>query len=177
MPQRHPLQSKNEPPLPKSPKRVEKPRLKNLEPMLVKSNWPQKKPLKATKAKRLTTRSSLKTTRSNGEKLESAKPVGPRFSMPAFKFILSIFLLISIVSLAMNNVAVVPIQYYNYQFQIQAIRLPLLAVVFTCLLMGFLVAWTAGTFKQAKLRSQLKKHEKTIWQMREELEKHKSRET
>ena len=117
----------------------------------------------------------MKTT-SNGEKPDPVKSSGPRFSIPAFKLILSISLLIFIVSLAVKNATVVPIYYYDYQFQIQTVELPLLTVVLTSLLMGFMAAWAGGTFKQVKLRSQLKKHEKTIRQMSKELEKHKSKE-
>ncbi|MEC7640888.1 MAG: LapA family protein [Nitrospinota bacterium] len=117
----------------------------------------------------------MKTT-SRGEKPGAALPGGPRFSMTAFNFILSIFLLIFIVSLAVENTTLVPVHYYDYQIQIQTAELPLMMVVFASLFLGFVVAWGAGTFKQVKLRLQLKKHKKTIRQMSEELEKLKSRE-
>lgn len=115
----------------------------------------------------------MKTT-NNGENLDTAKSGSPRFSMPALKFILSICLLILIVSFAVKNATTVPVYYYDYQFQIQTVKLPLLIVILVSLLTGFLTAWAAGFFKQIKLRSQLKKQNKMIRQMSEELEKHKS---
>ena len=116
----------------------------------------------------------MKTT-INGKKPDLEKSAGPRFFMPAFKFILSICLLILIVSLAVKNATIVPINYYDYQLQAQTVKLPLLVIVLSSLIIGFIATWATGMLKQVKLRSQLKKYEKTIRQMSEELEKNKPR--
>ncbi|MFQ5671650.1 MAG: lipopolysaccharide assembly protein LapA domain-containing protein [Nitrospinales bacterium] len=97
--------------------------------------------------------------------------------MPALKFILSICLLILIVAFAVKNTVSVPLHYYDYQFRTHTVKLPLLLVVLISLFTGFLTAWGVGVFKQMKLKSQLRKQNKTIRRLSGELEKHKSRET
>lgn len=113
----------------------------------------------------------------NGENPDAAKPGGPRFSMSALKFILSLCLLILIVAFAVKNTVSVPIHYYDYQFRIQTVELPLLMVVLISLFTGFLAAWSVGIFKQMKLKSELRKQNKTIRRLSGELEKHNPGET
>lgn len=105
--------------------------------------------------------------------VDSVKTAGPRLSMPILKFIISICLLIVIVLFAVENLGSVRINYYDYQFNVHSVQLPLLAVILASLFVGFFSAWAVGFYKQAKLKSELRKQNKTIRQMIEELDKYK----
>ena len=90
--------------------------------------------------------------------------------MPAIKFILFILLLIVIASFAVKNMAAVGISYYDFEFQLQTIELPLMVVMLIPLLLGFLIAWVLGLSELFKLKSTIRRQNKSISSMEEELE-------
>ena len=90
--------------------------------------------------------------------------------MPAIKFILLILLLIVIASFAVQNMASVGISYYDFEFQLQIIELPLMVVMLIPLLLGFLIAWVVGLSELFKLKSTIRRQNKSISSMDEELE-------
>ena len=94
--------------------------------------------------------------------------------MPAIKFILSIVLLIVIASFAVKNMGSVEISYYDFKFQLHSIELPLMVVVVIPLILGFLIAWFMGVFDRFKLNSTIRKQNKSISAMEEELERLKN---
>ena len=94
--------------------------------------------------------------------------------MPAIKFILSILLLIVIASFAVQNMASVGISYYDFEFQLQIIELPLMVVMLIPLLLGFLIAWVMGLSELFKLKSTIRRQTKSISSMEEELESFKN---
>ena len=97
-----------------------------------------------------------------------------KFSTPAVKSIVAICLLIVIVSLAVKNMNTVELGYYNYKFQSQSVQYPLLVVIAISLAVGFAFAWSIGFFKQIKLKSTIRKQDKSLESLREEIEKLKS---
>ena len=90
--------------------------------------------------------------------------------MPVIKFILFILLLIVIASFAVQNMASVGISYYDFEFQLQIIELPLIVVMVIPLILGFLIAWVMGMSDLFKLKSTIRKQNKSISSMEEELE-------
>jgi uncharacterized integral membrane protein len=94
--------------------------------------------------------------------------------MPALKFILSILLLIVIASFAVKNMGSVEISYYDYEFQLKSIELPLMVVVVIPLIVGFLIAWIMGVFDRFKLKSTIRRQNRSISSMEEELDRLKN---
>ena len=90
--------------------------------------------------------------------------------MPAIKFILLILLLIVIASFAVQHMASVGISYYDFEFQLQIIELPLMVVMLIPLLLGFLIAWVMGLSELFKLKSTIRRQNKSISSIEEELE-------
>jgi uncharacterized integral membrane protein len=90
--------------------------------------------------------------------------------MPAIKFILSILLLIVIASFAVQNMDAVSIRYYDFKFQLHTLELPLMVVVVIPLIMGFLIAWFLGALEQFKLKTRIRKQNKSISSLEEELD-------
>ena len=90
--------------------------------------------------------------------------------MPAIKFILFILLLIVIASFAVQNMVAVGISYYDFEFQLQTIELPLMVEMLIPLLLGFLIAWVMGLSELFKLKSTIRRQNKSISSLEEELE-------
>ncbi|MBT6347277.1 MAG: LapA family protein [Nitrospina sp.] len=90
--------------------------------------------------------------------------------MPAIKFILSILLLMVIASIAVQNMGSVEISYYDFKFQLHSLELPLMVVVVTPLILGFLIAWVLGLLERLKMKTQLRQQNKQISSMEEELD-------
>ena len=82
--------------------------------------------------------------------------------MPAIKFILFILLLIVIALFAVQNMASVGISYYDFEFQLQTIELPLMVVMLIPLILGFFIAWVVGMSDLFKLKSTIRKQNKSI---------------
>ena len=96
--------------------------------------------------------------------------------MPAAKIIIFILLLMVVVTLAVQNMSLVSITYYDFQFHKQALEVPLLIVILGSLLTGFILAWLLGALKQMRLRSRLRKSDKAVQSLTSQIEKLKSEE-
>lgn len=90
--------------------------------------------------------------------------------MPAIKFILSIFLLIVIASFAVKNTGTIELNYYDLNLQLHLVELPLMVALVISLVLGFLIAWFIGIFSQFKLKSTIRKQNRYISSMEEEIE-------
>ncbi|MBT3184750.1 MAG: LapA family protein [Nitrospina sp.] len=90
--------------------------------------------------------------------------------MPAIKFILFILLLIVVASFAVQNMTAVGISYYDFEFQPHTIELPLMVVIMIPLILGFLIAWVLGISDLFKLKSTIRRQNRSICSMEEELE-------
>ena len=99
-----------------------------------------------------------------------------KLSMPAAKIIISILLLMIVVTFAVQNMSMVPITYYDLHFQKLTLEVPILVVILGSLLTGFVLAWFVGAFKQMRMRSQLRKSERTVQSLTSKIEKYKSEE-
>ncbi len=89
--------------------------------------------------------------------------------MPAIKFILFILFLIVVASFAVKNMASVGVSYYDFKFQVHTVELPLMVVMVVSLILGFLIAWFISIFDLFKLRTTIRKQNKSISSMEEEL--------
>ena len=97
-----------------------------------------------------------------------------RFSMPAAKVVIFIFMLIVVVTFSVENIDLVPVTYYDFYFQKQTLQVPLLILIFCSLLSGFLLAWLGGVLKQVRLRSELRKTKRAVRSLTSQIEKIKS---
>ena len=66
--------------------------------------------------------------------------------------------------------ASVGISYYDFEFQLQIIELPLMVVMLIPLILGFFIAWVMGMSYLFKLKSTIRKQNKSISSVEEELE-------
>ena len=96
--------------------------------------------------------------------------------MSAPKIIIVILLLMVVVTFAVQNMSLVSITFYDFQFHKQVLEVPLPIVVLLSLLMGFFLAWLVGAFKQMRLRSRLRKSERVIQSLNSQIEKIKTEE-
>tara|TARA_B100000686_G_scaffold349174_1_gene441924 strand:+ start:3812 stop:4102 length:291 start_codon:yes stop_codon:yes gene_type:complete len=96
--------------------------------------------------------------------------------MPAAKIIISILLLMLVATFAVMNMSLVQIQYYDFQFDKRILELPLLVVIFASLLIGFTIAWFGSSVRKIRLISSLRKSERAIRSLTEQVEKYKSQE-
>ena len=83
-------------------------------------------------------------------------------------------MLIVIASFAVQNMGSVAISYYDFKLQLHSIELPLMVVVVVPLVLGFLMAWFMGILDRFKLKSKLRKQNKSITSMEEELDRLKN---
>ncbi|MBI5426922.1 MAG: LapA family protein [Nitrospinae bacterium] len=98
----------------------------------------------------------------------------PKRALPPVKTIVFLLLVMLLAALAVKNMQVVTVSYYDYKFQSRELQTPLLFVIAASLGAGFLLAWFFGFIAQMKLKSQLRKQTRTILSMTEELQKLKS---
>lgn len=89
------------------------------------------------------------------------------------KFIFLIILAIVFAVLILKNPQFVAINLYDFQFNPYKIRVPLLVVVLASLGFGFVLAWVRGLITKIKLKSIIRKNEKTILSLTDELERHR----
>ena len=94
--------------------------------------------------------------------------------MPAIKFVLSIFLLIVIASFAVKNMGTVELSYYDLKLQLHLVELPLMVALLIALIFGFLIAWFMGMLGHFKLKSTIRKQNRYISSMEEELDRLKN---
>ncbi len=89
------------------------------------------------------------------------------------KLILVIILTIVIASFALINLDMVEISYYDSELKPQDTEVPLLIVVLLSLGFGFLLAWVDGWITRMKLKSNIRRNDKMIQLLNEELKEYK----
>ena len=94
--------------------------------------------------------------------------------MPAVKLIIYFLLAILIGSFAVQNMTSVEINYYDFRLNLHTLELPLVTVVMIPLGLGLLSAWFLWLTSSLKMRMVIRKQNKTISVMEEELDKLKN---
>ena len=94
--------------------------------------------------------------------------------MPALKLIIYFVAAILIGSFAVQNMASVEVKYYDLQLNLHSLELPLVTVVMIPLGLGLLAAWFMWLSRWIKMRMVIRKQNKTILSMEEELERLRS---
>ena len=92
----------------------------------------------------------------------------------ALKIVVFLVLLIAVVTFVVKNMSSVDLYYYNYKFQLESIRVPLLVVILTAFASGLLISWFFGFVAKMQLKSRVRRQTKTIQDMNEEMQKLKS---
>ncbi len=87
------------------------------------------------------------------------------------KFIIFIILATFVAIFAVKNLGFVEISYYDFYLNPQSARIPLLVVVLASLSFGFFLAWVDGFIAKLKLKSTIRRNDKTIQSMTEELDR------
>ena len=90
--------------------------------------------------------------------------------MPALKLIIYFVAAILIGSFAVHNMTSVEVKYYDLQLNLHSFELPLVTVVIIPLGLGLLGAWCMWFSSWIKMRMLIRKQNKTILSMEEELE-------
>ncbi len=94
--------------------------------------------------------------------------------MPAVKLIFYFLMAILIGSFAVQNMTSVEINYYDFRLNLHTLKLPLVTVVMIPLGLGLLGAWFMWLTSWLKMRMIIRKQNKTILSMEEELDKLKN---
>lgn len=94
--------------------------------------------------------------------------------MPAVKIFFLILFAIIISVLAVKNMNSVELSYYDFQLNAHVLKAPLLVVALCFLVFGFTIAWVGGFIERVKLRSQLRKLNKSNQTLTDELDRLKS---
>jgi uncharacterized integral membrane protein len=94
--------------------------------------------------------------------------------MPALKLIFYFLMTILIGSFAVQNMTSVQINYYDFGLNLHSLELPLVTVVIIPLGLGLLGAWFMWLSSWLQMRMVIRKQNKTISSMEEELEKLKN---
>ena len=89
------------------------------------------------------------------------------------KFIIFIILATFVAIFAVKNLGFVEISYYDFYLNSQTDRMPLLVVVLASLSFGFFLAWIDGFIAKLKLKATIRRNDKTIQSMTEELDRFK----
>ncbi len=89
------------------------------------------------------------------------------------KFIIFIILAIIVSVLAVKNMDLVEVSFYDFYLNSYNVRVPLLVVVLASLSFGFFLAWVDGFIAKLKLKATIRRHDKTIQSQTEELERYK----
>lgn len=92
----------------------------------------------------------------------------------AVKIVVFLIFLTVVVTFIVKNMAPVDLYYYNYKFQLQSVRVPLLVVILTSFVLGYLIAWMFGFVSRMQLKSQTRKQTRTIQDMNTEMQKLKA---
>ena len=89
--------------------------------------------------------------------------------MPAIKLIIYILAAAVITSFAVHNMASVEVKYYDFQLNLKTLELPLDTVVLIPLGIGLFGAWCMWLSSWIKMQLVIRKQNKTIVSMEEEL--------
>ena len=94
--------------------------------------------------------------------------------MPALKIVLFVLLGLIISVFAVKNMELVEVSFYDFELNSHNIKVPLLIVILISLGFGFLLAWVEGMVSKIKLKSVIRRHEKTIEKLNADVEKLKT---
>ena len=89
--------------------------------------------------------------------------------MPAIKLIIYILVAAVIASFAVHNMTSVEVKYYDFQLDLKTLELPLVTVVLIPLGIGLFGAWCMWLSNWIKMQLVIRKQNKTISLMEEEL--------
>ena len=89
------------------------------------------------------------------------------------KFIIFIILSIVVAIFAVKNMGIVEVNFYDFSLNPYSYNAPLLVVILASLAFGFFLAWIDGWMAKMKLRSIIRRNNKTIESLDEELRRHK----
>ena len=89
------------------------------------------------------------------------------------KFIIFIIHALIISLFAVKNMDLVEVSFYDFHLNSHNVRVPLLVVVLASLAFGFFLAWVDGFIAKMKLRNMIRRNEKTIRTLTDELERYK----
>ena len=91
--------------------------------------------------------------------------------MPALKLIIYFIVAIVVGSFAVHNMGSVEVNYYDFHLNLHTVELPLVTAVLIPLGLGLFGAWCMWLLSWIKMRMLIRKQNKTISAMEEELEK------
>ncbi|PIQ96490.1 MAG: hypothetical protein COV67_09235 [Nitrospinae bacterium CG11_big_fil_rev_8_21_14_0_20_56_8] len=91
--------------------------------------------------------------------------------MPALKVIVAVLFFIFIASLAVKNMNAVELTYYDYKLQTHSFHLPLMVVILVPFVLGIFSAWFLGAVSRLRLRTEFRRHSRTIQSLQEELDR------
>ena len=94
--------------------------------------------------------------------------------MPAIKLIIYFLAAVIFCSFAVHNMTSVKVNYYDFQLNLKALELPLVTVVMVPLGVGLLGAWCIWLASWLKMQLVIRRQNKAISSMEEELEKFKN---
>ena len=89
------------------------------------------------------------------------------------KFILFIVLSIVVAIFAVKNMDMVEVSFYDFHLNSHNYSVPLLVVILVSLAFGFFLAWVDGWVAKMKLKSIIRRNNKTIESLDEELRRYK----
>ncbi len=89
------------------------------------------------------------------------------------KFIIFIILSIVVAIFAVKNMDMVEVSFYDFSLNSHDFRVPLLIVILVSLAFGFFLAWIDGWVAKMKLKSIIRRNNKMIESLDEELSKYK----
>jgi len=89
------------------------------------------------------------------------------------KFILFILLSIIVAIFAVKNMGMVEVNFYDFSLNSHKYPVPLLVVILVSLAFGFFLAWVDGWVAKMKLKSIIRRNNKTIESLDEELRRYK----
>ena len=89
------------------------------------------------------------------------------------KFILFIVLSIIVAVFAVKNMDMVEVSFYDFSLNSHNYSVPLLVVILVSLGFGFFLAWVDGWVAKMKLKAIIRRNNKTIESLDEELKRYK----
>lgn len=87
------------------------------------------------------------------------------------KAILILILLSILVILGAANIEFVDVWYYDFTFTLQKVNLPLCVVMLVPLILGLALGWLMGWIPKLKMKGAIRKSEKTIHSLTDEIER------
>jgi uncharacterized integral membrane protein len=95
------------------------------------------------------------------------------FAIMPVKFIIFILLSIVVAVFAVKNMDMVEVSFYDFRLNSHNYNVPLLVVILVSLAFGFFLAWVDGWIDKMKLKSIIRRNNKTIEALDDELRRYK----